>query len=316
MSSRGGSCVGSSRRCLRVAIAAALAITFAGSAAAGRASEPEISVPQAAVSQGDVFLVTIKQLPPGASVDGTWQGSGLGFVAVSATESLALVGVDFGTPPGSYALTVRVRVPSARPVTWQRSVEVAAKDFGVQHLTLPKGMVHFNRPTLARVRREAALLSALWPKRTPEAYWRGGFVAPVPGQTGTPFGIARVINGEPRNAHSGIDLRAALGEEVRATNRGRVALVGDFFFHGRAVVLDHGMGVYSMYFHLSQVNVAVGDLVESGGVVGLAGATGRATGPHLHWAVRLAGARVDPLALVRATSDALVLSGGVANRAK
>jgi murein DD-endopeptidase MepM/ murein hydrolase activator NlpD len=225
----------------------------------------------------------------------------LGFAAVSTTEVLALVGVDLVTQPGKYALAVRVRVPGAVVATWERPIEVVAKDFGVQHLTLPKHMVHLDRPTLARVKREAALLSVLWPKRTRERYWQGGFMAPVPGQLGTPFGIARILNGEPRSAHSGVDLHAALGEEVRTTNRGRVALVGNYFFHGLAVVMDHGMGLYSLYFHLSKVNVALGDVVEKGGVIGLAGSTGRSTGPHLHWGVRLAGARVDPFALVRAT---------------
>lgn len=274
---------------------------LAGLARATHAGEFNVAIPQGPVNQGDVFLVTIKNLPAGAGVEGSWMGGALGFVAVSASETISLVGVDFRTPPGSYALTVRVRAPGIAAVAWQGAVQVAVKDFGVQHLTLPKGMVRLDKRTTARVAREAALLSALWPRRTREAYWQSGFIAPVPGQSGTPFGIARIINGEPRNSHSGVDLRAALGEAVRATNRGRVALVGDFFFHGRAVVLDHGLGVYSMYFHLSKVSVTVGDLVEKGGVVGLAGATGRATGPHLHWGVRVAGARVDPFALLRAT---------------
>jgi len=286
---------------LRGRVTTGLALAFAGWALGAHAGELDVVIPLTPVSQGGVFVVAVRQLPTGASVEGSWQGSGLGFVAVSATESLAVVGVDFRTPPGKYVLAVSVRVPGAAPAIWQRPVEVAAKDFGVQHLTLPNGMVHLGRRTAARVAREAALLAALWPKRTPEAYWRGGFITPVPGQVGTPFGVARTINGEPRNAHSGVDLRAALGEEVHAANRGRVALLGEFFFYGQAVVLDHGLGVYSMYFHLSKVSVARGDLVEKGGVVGLAGATGRATGPHLHWGVRLAGARVDPFALVQAT---------------
>jgi murein DD-endopeptidase MepM/ murein hydrolase activator NlpD len=300
----------------RAAGAALVAVALAGPALAARVAEPEVDVPQAPVSQGDVFLVTLRQLPPGARVDGSWQGRALSFVAVSAIESVALVGVDYRTPPGRYALTLRLRARGRTPDVWRRIVEIAAKDFGVQRLTLPRSMVYLDKPTLARVRREAALLSALWPKRTRETYWRGAFVLPVPGEVTTPFGIGRIINGEPRSAHSGVDLRAALGEEVRATNGARVVLIGDFYFSGRTVVLDHGLGVYSMYFHLSEVRVTLGALVDRGDVVGLAGSTGRSTGPHLHWGVRLAGARVDPFALVRATSAAVATQAGTSDRAQ
>jgi murein DD-endopeptidase MepM/ murein hydrolase activator NlpD len=189
-------------------------------------------------------------------------------------------------------------------VRCQRSIEVVDKDYGVQRLKLPGWMVALDGPTLARVSREAALLSVLWPKRTPERYWQGSFMAPLPGKPGTPFGVGRIINGQPRSPHSGVDLHAALGEPVRATNRGRVAFVGDLFFHGLAVVVDHGLGLYSMYFHLSELRVAPGDLVEKDGVIGLAGSTGRSTGPHLHWGVRLAGARVDPFSLLGVTAEA------------
>jgi murein DD-endopeptidase MepM/ murein hydrolase activator NlpD len=297
--------VGRSRVCWRSSLAIALTMTLAAAAAVANAGELDVVAPQVPVARGDVFLVTVRQLPAGADAEGLWGDERLEFVAVGATEALALVGVDLEAKPGKCALVVQVRAPGSAPASWERPIEVVAKDFGVQHLTLPKHMVTLNKATLARVRREAVRMSALWPKRTREAYWRGEFVPPVPGQLATPFGIARILNGEPRSAHSGVDLRAALGEEVRATNRGRVALVGSFFFNGLSVVLDHGVGLYSMYFHLSKVNVALGDMVEKGGAIGLAGSTGRSTGPHLHWAVRLAGARVDPFALIRATSLAL-----------
>ncbi|MGD8686410.1 MAG: M23 family metallopeptidase, partial [Syntrophobacterales bacterium] len=123
-----------------------------------------------------------------------------------------------------------------------------------------------------------------------------------PGKLNTPFGLRRILNGEPRSPHSGVDLRAAEGEPIRAINHGKIVLVGEFYFHGKAVVIDHGWGLYSMYFHLSQLNVSKGDFVGKNAVIGLAGSTGRATGPHLHWGVRLRGARVDPFALLRATS--------------
>jgi murein DD-endopeptidase MepM/ murein hydrolase activator NlpD len=161
-------------------------------------------------------------------------------------------------------------------------------------------MVTLDAVTLKRVRRESAEFKKLWDVYTPTRYWYGSFVRPVEGRLTTAFGLRRILNGEPRSSHSGVDLRAALGEPVRAANHGRVVLVGEFFFHGKAIVIDHGWGLYTMYFHLSEVNVSKGDLVGKNYVIGLAGATGRATGPHLHWGVRLGTARVDPFALLGA----------------
>jgi murein DD-endopeptidase MepM/ murein hydrolase activator NlpD len=200
-------------------------------------------------------------------------------------------------------LEVEVDSPKNSPTTYRTSIEVAKKEFGEQSLTLPENMVTLDAKTLKRVRKEAAEFKKLWDVHTPKKYWYGNFVLPLPGKLSTPFGLGRILNGEPRSPHSGVDLRAKLGEPVRAANHGRIVLVGDFFFHGKAVVIDHGWGLYTMYFHLSKVKVSEGDLVGKGYVIGLAGSTGRATGPHLHWGVRLEGARVDPFALMRATAE-------------
>ena len=122
---------------------------------------------------------------------------------------------------------------------------------------------------------------------------------PLPGVTGgRNFGHRRVFNGQPRAPHSGADLSAATGTPVRAANRGRVVLAKNLFFSGNAVFIDHGLGVYSVYLHLSEIGVEPGAMVGRGDVVGLAGATGRVTGPHLHWGVRVLDARVDPFSLL------------------
>lgn len=112
------------------------------------------------------------------------------------------------------------------------------------------------------------------------------------------FGSRRIINGTPRAPHSGIDLSSPAGTEVVATNHGRVVLVGNFFFAGGSVVLDHGGGLFTMYFHLSEFKVEEGAPVKKGDVLALSGATGRVTGAHLHWGARLANARIDPLELL------------------
>jgi murein DD-endopeptidase MepM/ murein hydrolase activator NlpD len=123
---------------------------------------------------------------------------------------------------------------------------------------------------------------------------------PIPGTTGgRNFGNRRVFNDQPRAPHSGADLKAAAGTEIHAANRGRVVLAKELFYSGNAVFIDHGLGVYTVYLHLSEILVEPGSIVDQGQVVGLAGATGRVTGPHLHWGARIVDARVDPFSLLK-----------------
>jgi murein DD-endopeptidase MepM/ murein hydrolase activator NlpD len=280
-------------------VVAGLPLALAGADSAG---SPQFFPPQGPVGQGEVARLVVQGVPAGAAVEGSWQGEALGFFPAGEGTRAALVGVDLRLDPGTYPLEVRLRSRGKDPITWRETVQVVAKDYGVERLQLPERMVTLSPKTLKRVREEEARFAALWGKRSPECYWSGPFLRPLAGDLLSPFGRARFINDEPRSPHTGVDLRAALGEPVLASNAGRVALVGEFFFHGRAVVIDHGLGLYTMYFHLSEVKVRAGKRVERGGVIGLAGATGRASGPHLHWGVRLAGARVDPFALVQVTS--------------
>jgi murein DD-endopeptidase MepM/ murein hydrolase activator NlpD len=138
--------------------------------------------------------------------------------------------------------------------------------------------------------------------RTAERLWHGPFQIPIEdGRRSSSFGRRRILNGQPRSPHTGVDLGAASGTPVHAMQRGRVALDADLFFSGHTVVLDHGLGVFSLYGHLSESRVQPGRVVDAGEVIGLVGATGRVTAPHLHWAVRIGDARVDGLDLVGLT---------------
>src|SRR5262249_61928637 len=145
----------------------------------------------------------------------------------------------------------------------------------------------------------AGRLRARFQPVTPERLWHGRFTRPVAADLPPEgFGSRRIINGQPRMPHSGVDFAAERGTAVVAANRGRVALVGDFFFAGRLVALDHGLGLYTLYFHLDRIDVPEGAMVERGEQIGVVGATGPATGPHLHWAAQLGASRVDALALL------------------
>jgi murein DD-endopeptidase MepM/ murein hydrolase activator NlpD len=178
-------------------------------------------------------------------------------------------------------------------------LSVAPRTFDVQHLTLPRGMVDLDPQTERRANAESARLRALYRTVTPERLWREAFVRPLAGSgPGTGFGARRVINGQPRAPHTGADYAAPSGSPVLAANAGRVALVDEFFFPGRLVVIDHGLGLYTLYFHLEAIGVSAGQAVERGQSIGTVGATGRATGPHLHFGAQVGEARVDPTALI------------------
>ncbi len=215
----------------------------------------------------------------------------------------ALFGIDMAQKPGEYKGSIQVQQPLGpfgEKVTF--SIRIRPESFGEERFTIPdKSKVHLSKESLARVKKEKAEISSLWSAEASEKLWEGPFLTPVEGRPGSAFGLRRWINGERRSSHSGMDVKAPEGRPVAAANRGRVALVGDFFFAGKAVFLDHGAGIYTMYFHLSEIQVEQGQVVHKGEVVGLVGMTGRATGPHLHWGVRLGGARVDPASLIGRT---------------
>jgi murein DD-endopeptidase MepM/ murein hydrolase activator NlpD len=161
-------------------------------------------------------------------------------------------------------------------------------------------MVDLDAPTLARVETERGELRTALAAGASERLWRGPFRVPVEGGQPTGgFGVRRLINGQPRSPHTGYDWAAPVGTPVVAANAGRTVLVTEHFFAGRNVVVDHGLGLFTLYYHLTETRVEPGESVAAGQVIGTVGATGRVTGPHLHFAVLLNGARVDPEALLR-----------------
>jgi murein DD-endopeptidase MepM/ murein hydrolase activator NlpD len=229
-----------------------------------------------------------------------WDGRPLTLFPV-ADGVAAMVGIDLDVRPGS--LRWRVTRPGAAPdggALATGTVTIRARTFPTQELTLPKGMVDLDAATLARVETEQGELKAALATGASERLWRGPFRVPVEGGKPTGgFGLRRLINGQPRSPHAGYDWAAPVGTPVQAANFGRVALVTEHFFAGRNVVLDHGLGLFTLYYHLAEARVVAGEAVATGQVIGTVGATGRVTGPHLHFAVLLGRARVDPESLLR-----------------
>lgn len=247
---------------------------------------------------GDVGWVHARGAPETASVEGSVADVPVRFFPYAGGHA-ALVGVDLETKAGAQPWRVAVLETGKPPRTARGSVKVLSRRFDVQRLTLPPGMVDLDPETERRAVDEGARLRTLYRTVSLERLWRGRFTRPVAGvEPGTGFGARRVINGKPRMPHSGIDYAAARGTPVVAANTGRVALIAEFFFPGRLVVLDHGLGLYTLYFHLDSVGVVEGAVVERGHPVGTVGATGRATGPHLHFGAQVGSARIDPAALL------------------
>ena len=175
--------------------------------------------------------------------------------------------------------------------------------FSSRRLTVDPQFVNPPASAMERIAREAKEMAQLFAHPTPDRLWRGPFRMPVPGPSTSSFGRLSILNGESRSRHQGADFRAAEGTEVRAPNAGRVVIAGDYYFSGNTVILDHGAGLFSLFAHFSKIGVGPGALVRTGDVLGEAGATGRVTGPHVHWAVRLNGASVDPLSLAYAVAE-------------
>jgi murein DD-endopeptidase MepM/ murein hydrolase activator NlpD len=249
--------------------------------------------------QGQALQMSYPVEPGLTGVTVRWSGHQVPFT-LRGDRWLATVGVDLDSRPGDHAVDVTFAYEGGRTRLVREPIVVNAVDYPTTRLEVEDRFVALSPEDQARADREAAETSAIYDTFTPERFWSDAFDVPVRGaKDGRNFGHRRVFNDEPRAPHSGADLRAATGTPVLAANRGRVVLAKDLFFSGNAVYLDHGHGLYTTYLHLSKIDVAVGEMVERGQRLGLAGATGRVTGPHLHWGVRLLDARIDPFSLIR-----------------
>ena len=252
-----------------------------------------------ALHPGEVVVLNVRIDGPTRSLTGSAFGKDLHFFpAGPANVSSALIGVDLTVDPGAHPVTVRALGADGTVDERTYTLEVEPKQFPTRELTVNPSFVDPPAEVIERIQREARQLAAIFPVASPERLWSGGFLRPVPGAATSAFGRRSVFNGQPRSPHSGADFRAAEGTPIRAPNDGVVVMAADLYFSGNVVILDHGWGLYSYFAHLSAIDVAEGDSVSQGETVGKVGATGRVTGPHLHWTVRLNDARVDPVALM------------------
>ena len=251
--------------------------------------------------QGQILVIKVAGDDPHAQVRGTFLGRSLSFFPDPRPGEtpgyVGLLGLDMQDEPGTHELAVEIlRGDQTQRVSL--NVLVMKEKFRIEHLKLPKEKVDLDEKAVARWKAEQEQVKTALAEDSRFRLWQGSFVEPVGGKRTGIFGSVRIMNGQARNPHNGEDIGAPTGTDVLATNDGVVRLIVDHIFSGKGVYVDHGLGFYSMYFHLSEIAVKDGDVVKAGQVVGKVGATGRATGPHLHWGVKLNGARVNPYALL------------------
>ena len=210
----------------------------------------------------------------------------------------ALVGADLETKPGPAKIVVSGATHSGASWATQISLKIKSKAFKSESFSVAQEFDQLGPEVLERIRREQEQFARVFAVSAAQRLWARPFVGPLPKEITSPFGYRRIINGTPRAPHLGVDLKAAMETPVLAANHGRVVLLGDFFYSGKSVVLDHGGGLFTVYFHLSEFKAGDGAEVKKGDVIALSGMTGRVTGPHLHWGARMNGARIDPFQLV------------------
>ncbi|MDR3205461.1 MAG: M23 family metallopeptidase [Deltaproteobacteria bacterium] len=260
--------------------------------------EPTVSILPQPLDVGSPARVVISNFPLDVVISGRFDDKPIFFFPHNSSL-IGLFGADIALAQGTYPLTL----------FWEggkKSFEVVvkAKDYGVRDIKVPQSKVELSPEDLARSKKESDLTKAALAIKSPEKLWSGEFIEPVNSRVNSSFGRLTRLNGKLNSRpHAGADYLAPTGTPVKAPADGLVLLTGDHFFAGKSVYLDHGQGLISMYFHLSEIKVEEGLKIKKGQILGLTGQSGRVTGAHLHYGIYINGARIDPLVFRRLTSQ-------------
>jgi murein DD-endopeptidase MepM/ murein hydrolase activator NlpD len=261
----------------------------------------DVTVASRAMQPGELVVFTMRVGGEPSTVDVDLFGRRAPAFPLGNGRWRALVGIDLDQKPGPYVATVEARLPSGTThIT--RPIVVRPKVFATRTLSVSPDFVNPPASQRERIERDRVFLREIFAASAPKRLWTQAFTRPVPDPANSRFGTRSIFNGERRSPHAGADFASPLGRPVEAPTGGRVVAARELFFTGNVVIIDHGLGMFSMLAHLSRIDVKEGDDVKAGEIVGLVGATGRVTGPHLHWSLTISGARVDPV-------SALVLLG-------
>ncbi|MDH4227880.1 MAG: M23 family metallopeptidase [Deltaproteobacteria bacterium] len=260
-------------------------------------SRPEVALLSNEVTQGDMGVIELKGAANGKTPEGEIFGTKLRFFT-AAGSYIALTAAGMEETSGTHMMTIH----GIEEHALYYPVKVAAKEFDSTILNVKRRMAFPGKKERARIKRENELVASAIEDRLKKIgkapAWDGPFIMPVTDKITDTFGSWRVMNKKKEYRHNGLDIRAKNGARVVAANSGEVVLTGDFYLTGKTVIVDHGMGVFTTYAHLSRISADIGEKVERGQLVGRAGATGRATGPHLHWGARLEYNFINPESIV------------------
>ncbi|ANT68872.1 M23 family metallopeptidase [Aeromonas hydrophila] len=258
---------------------------------------------QSALAEGFISRLLNHPVPGGVAVvelgseaqapTARYQGKPVLVVREEGKRWIAIVGIPLKSQPGPHQL----QVSDGRTLGFT----VGTKHYREQHIKLKNSrQVNPLAEDMTRINRELAEQTRAYQTFSPAQPSNLLFDKPVEGPLSSPFGLRRFFNGEERNPHSGLDFAVGAGTPIKSPAAGKVILIGNYFFNGNTVFVDHGQGLISMFCHMSKVDVKLGQSLPRGGIVGRVGATGRATGPHMHWNVSLNDARVDPAIFIGA----------------
>lgn len=255
------------------------------------------------LQQGSPALFNVELDRAPARVSATWIGKAMTFFRDPDNPKLwhALAGDDLGTQPGNYDLVLTAVLPGGRVAHLTKSITVAPGDFKTGDITVPENYVNPSDAEQKQIAGDDVLKRRAWAHSSPRPLWSGDFAKPVPAASTPSFGESRILNEERTSLHTGTDFPVKEGTPVVVSNSGTVVLTRDLFYEGNCVIVDHGQDLFTVYMHLSRIDVREGDKIEKGARLGLSGASGRVTGPHVHMGVRWSGGWLDPVQLLALT---------------
>jgi murein DD-endopeptidase MepM/ murein hydrolase activator NlpD len=289
-------------RVVRPNFAFLILIILASVAAAFAATTPGrwiVGYQPARVVNGSPVLFRVTTPKPTRTLAGSWLGHEVSFSFDPGRKAwFGLAGVSQETKPGAYPVRLRAQTVSGETITYEQGVKVLRQRYPKVMLKVPGRYTAPNPEDLRQIEQDKEVKARLFKTVTADREWKGDFQPPVRAEVSDVFGVQRVFNGSVQSTHQGLDFRVPAGTPVAAANSGTVLLARPLFFEGNCVVLDHGQGLLTLYLHFSEIRVKEGDWVVKGQQIGLSGGTGRATGPHLHLAVRWQGVYLNPAGLL------------------
>jgi hypothetical protein len=256
------------------------------------ASAYRASVSPLQINPGDAFIVKVEESGNPGKPSAVFNKKPLLFSSCGEGCFIAIGSADVNSEPGVHSVLLSLDGKKTN-----LDITVKKGDFPTIHLTLPPGKVFLNPEDQERANREAIKLKKIWPVIS-NRFWDGKFIKPIDNEVSTVFGVKRIMNKKKTSLHRGVDIRGKSGEAIHAFNRGKVVLAEELFYGGNTLIIDHGQGIYSIYMHLSKIAVEENDIVPKGQVVGYVGMSGRATGPHLHFGVKVQSTNANPLSLM------------------